>query len=197
MLYPFILIFKLKKMSTERWKIAVSNENNVTIEDVKFIYSQAEKRLDDTIKTGETIASKTTTILTLMTGIIVGVSAYIVNKWEGLTSVDNKIIVSTIAIIYVALVLVYMIRNVLPNHYHVAGSLPKDLFSDVYFNDSVDRNKQTIYLYMSEIENYQFRIEKNGTVNDERWSKYIGSIIALLIMPFLLAILYVVLEATR
>ena len=63
-------------MPIERWKIELSNDCNVTLDDVKFIYSQAEKRLDDTIKTGETIASKTTTILTLMTGVIVGVSAY-------------------------------------------------------------------------------------------------------------------------
>ena len=34
-----------------RWKIKLSNESNVTLEDVKFIFSQAEKRLDDTIKT--------------------------------------------------------------------------------------------------------------------------------------------------
>lgn len=184
-------------MSNNRWKIQLSNESNVTIDDVRFIFSQAEKRLDDTIKTGETIASKTTTILTVMIAVIVGVSAFLINKWTGFAEIDNKIIVSAVAIIYVALVLVYMIKNVLPNHYYVGGSLPKDLFSDVYFNDNVDRTKQTVYMYMSEIENYQFRIEKNWSVNDERWSKYIGSVIALLIMPFALAILYIILEATR
>ncbi|HYF32814.1 MAG TPA: hypothetical protein VD993_16935 [Chitinophagaceae bacterium] len=184
-------------MSTNRWKIELSNESNVRLEDTKFIFSQAEKRLEDTIKTGETIAAKTITILTLMTAIIVGIGAFVINKWTNFKTIDNKVIVSAFGIIYITLVVVYMIRNVLPNHYHVLGSMPKDLFSDIYFNDRVDRAKQTIYMYMSEIENYQFRIEQNWSVNDKRWAKYIDSVIALLIMPYVLAILFVILEATR
>jgi len=184
-------------MITKTWSIQLSNENNVTLDDVKFIFSQAEKRLDDTIKTGESIASKTTTLLTLMTGIIVGVSAYLINKWTDFKTFDNKTIIAAVSIIYVFFVLVYMIRNVLPNHYYVAGSLPKDLFIDAFFKDDVDRKKQTTYIYMSEIEDYQLRIDKNWITNDERWSKYITSVIALLIMPFALAILYIILEATR
>ena len=79
----------------------------------------------------------------------------------------------------------------------LVGRYPKIYLVTFIFNDNVDRAKQTVYMYMSEIENYQFRIEKNWSVNDERWSKYIGSVIALLIMPFALAILYIILEATR
>ena len=100
-----------------------------------------------------------------------GIYTYIINKWVGFDSIDNKVILSAIAIIYVALILVYMIKNVLPNHYFVCGSLPEDLFKDIFFKDSVDRGKQTIYLYMNEIENYQFRIDKNWDVNNERWGK--------------------------
>lgn len=53
--------------SKQLWKIDPTIDvNRVSIEDVKLVFAQAEKRLDDTIKTGELIAGKTMTLMTLM-----------------------------------------------------------------------------------------------------------------------------------
>jgi hypothetical protein len=49
----------MMKLGQQPWKIDSSIDvNRVSLEDVKLIFGQAEKRLDDTVKTGESIASK-------------------------------------------------------------------------------------------------------------------------------------------
>ncbi len=184
-------------MDNDRWKINIANENNVTLEDVKFIFEQAEKRLDDTVKTGASISSKNTGILTVMTGVIIALSSYVIDKWVSFSSVDNKIFVSFVAVAYISALIAYMIKNILPSHYHVVGSLPQELFVQQFFEDSLERQKQIIYLYMSETENYQFRITHNESKNKNRWICYMTSMIALVIMPFFLAIVYFILQAVR
>ncbi|HEX3934302.1 MAG TPA: hypothetical protein VHW43_06455 [Puia sp.] len=50
------------------WTIDRSiNVDRISIDELKLIFNQAEKRLDDTIRQGEGIASKTMSIVTLIT----------------------------------------------------------------------------------------------------------------------------------
>jgi hypothetical protein len=67
----------------EPWQIDPSIDVNlVTLEDVKLIFSQAEKRLDDTVKTGESIASKTMTMVGLLTGVLIALCGYTISNWN-------------------------------------------------------------------------------------------------------------------
>ena len=52
--------------------------DRVSLEDVKLIFAQAEKRLDDTVKIGENIASKTMSMITLMAGVLIALSGFII-----------------------------------------------------------------------------------------------------------------------
>lgn len=64
------------------WKIDPSVEvNRVSLEDVKLIFSQAEKRLADTAKARESIESKTMTVVSLMTGILIALCGYAISNW--------------------------------------------------------------------------------------------------------------------
>ena len=66
------------------WKIDPSIDvTRVSLEDVRFVFSQAEKRLDDTAKTGESIASKTMSMMTLMAGVLIALSGYTISDWKG------------------------------------------------------------------------------------------------------------------
>jgi hypothetical protein len=177
------------------WKIDPSIDvNRVTLEDVKFIFSQAEKRLDDTVKTGESIASKTMSIFTLMAGVLVALSGYMISNWNGISSSTSKDLVSILGSLYILGLFIYMLKNVLPNEYYVLGSEPDQLMVPAYFDPKLPLDKVTIFIYMSEIENYNLRIEHNLAVNAGRWRKYRFSIIWMLLLPVVLAIVYILLE---
>jgi len=61
------------------WSIDQSlNIDRVSMEELKLIFNQAEKRLDSTTKEGENIASRTTTMVTLMAGLLIALSGYLI-----------------------------------------------------------------------------------------------------------------------
>ena len=127
------------------WKIdSRIDVNRVSLEDVKFIFSQAGKRLDDTVKTGESIASKTMSMITVMTGVLIALSGYTISNWKG-------------------------------------------------FSSETDSRQITI-IYMSEIENYNNRIDRNLEVNEGRWKKYRISVISFLLLPVILGIVFILEE---
>ena len=177
------------------WKIDSSIDvNRVTLEDVKFIFTQAEKRLDDTVKTGESIASKTMSMITLMAGVLIALSGFTISNWKGFSEATHKDSVAIIGSLYILGLFIYMVNNVMPNKYFVLGSEPEELMIPQFFDAALPLDKITIFIYMSEIENYNLRIEKNLEVNTGRWKKYRYSIIAFLLLPVILGILYILLE---
>jgi hypothetical protein len=54
--------------------------------------------------------------------------------------------------------------------------------------------KTTIFIYMNEIENYNLRIEKNLAINKRRWRQYRLAVNAMVALPVVLGILYVLLD---
>jgi uncharacterized membrane protein len=76
----------------------------------------------------------------------------------------------------------------------VPGSEPEQLMVPSFFAAAVPKDKITLFIYMSEIENYNLRIEKNLEMNDRRSKLYRRSVILFLILPVLLGVLYSLLE---
>jgi hypothetical protein len=177
------------------WKIDPSIDvERVTLEDVKFIFSQAEKRLDDTVKTGENIASKTMSMITLLAGVLIALSGYMISNWKGMAAASHKDEVAIIGSLYSIVLSIFMIRNVLPNNYYVLGSEPEIMMVPTFFDRAVKMDKITIFIYMNEIENYNFRIEKNLDVNTRRWRQYRFAVNAIVALPVFLGAIYMLLE---
>jgi hypothetical protein len=177
------------------WKIDPAIDvDRVSLEDVKFIFSQAEKRLDDTVKTGESIASKTMSMFTVMAGVLIALSGYAISNWKGFQSANEKDLVAIIGSLYILSLFFYMLTNVLPNKYHVLGSEPDLLMVPQYFAPALPLDKITIFIYMSEIENYNERISANLKVNEGRWERYRISVILFLILPVVLGIVFMLQE---
>jgi hypothetical protein len=63
-----------------------------------------------------------------------------------------------------------------------------------YFDTTLPQEKITIFIYMSEIENYNDRIDKNLEVNAGRWKKYRISVIFFLLLPVVLGIVFILEE---
>lgn len=180
------------------WKIDRSIDvDRVSLEDVKFIFSQAEKRLDDTVKTGESIASKTMSMITLLAGVLIALSGYMISNWNGVALASHKDEVAIIGSLYSIGLSIYMIKNVLPNKYYVLGSEPENLMKPEFFDKNVQSDKITIFIYMNEIENYNLRIERNLEVNTRRWRRYRFAINAIVALPVVLGSIYMILEWLR
>src|ERR1700722_15570878 len=112
------------------WKIDPSIDvDRMSLEDVKLIFSQAEKRIDDTVRTGENIASKTMSVITLMAGVFIALSGFIIANWGSPTPKTKKDYLAVFGCCYLLAMFVYTIRNILPDKYLVPGSEPEQLMA--------------------------------------------------------------------
>lgn len=197
--YKFAQIVSLTmsnyKPAPLQWRIdpAIDIER-MSLDDLKLFFSQAEKRLDDTVKTGESIASKTMSMLTLMAGLLITLSGYLISNWKNVPEMTHKDCVALLGAVYLFFICLYTIKNVLPNEYHVLGSEPSDMITPNFFDPAVNVNHIPKFIYISEIENYDYRIEVNLVVNKARWKRYKGTVVALVALPILLGIVYALLE---
>jgi accessory gene regulator protein AgrB len=108
-------------------------------------------------------------MITLLAGVLIALSGYIISDWKGMASASHKDVVAIIGSLYSIALSIYMIKNVLPNNYYVLGSEPEVLMNPGFFESAVQTDKITVFIYMNEIENYNLRIEKNLEVNTNRW----------------------------
>jgi hypothetical protein len=134
------------------------------------------------------------TLVTLLCGILVALCGYLISNWKGLETATHKDMTAILGALYVLAVFIYMIENVLPNEYFVMGSEPSELMLPSFFDPAVRQDKITVFLYMNEIENYDYRIEHNLIVNKGRWQRFRKTVIALLTLPVLLGVSYILLE---
>lgn len=189
---------KFAQMPETAWKIDQSiNIDQISMEEIKLIFSQAEKRLDDTAKQGESIASKTMSMITLMAGLLIALSGYIISVWKGPTALTNKDLVGIFGCLYLLGLLIYVINNVMTYNYLFAGSRPEKLKSSMYADDDIPRSKMLLLLYLNEIEDYNRRIENNTALNHEGWRRYRTSVRLFLWFPVVMVFLYGVFEWIR
>jgi len=180
------------------WTIDRSiNVDRLSMDELKLIFSQAEKSLDDTVKQGESIASKTMSMITLMAGLLIALSGYTISIWKGPTALTNKDLVGIFGCLYILGLLIYVINNVMTYKYFVAGSQPKKLINSTYTDEEIPRSKILLLLYINEIEAYNRHIESNAILNRRRWHRYRISVFLFLLFPLVLALLYEVLGWTR
>ncbi|WP_040006186.1 hypothetical protein [Fibrisoma limi] len=153
----------------EDWRAEFENLKNVDLDDLKFIFAQAEKRLDDTIKNFDVTTSKSISFITLTATLLTALTAYLFVNFDPKGVFDPKLCTVGVCCIYAAVILFRFIDIVLPKSYDPMGSFPQDLLVDHMFTDEDADAKATLQnLYLNEIENYNCRIIRNRTVNAQR-----------------------------
>jgi hypothetical protein len=115
------------------------------MEELKLIFNQAEKRLDNTVKEGENIASRTMTMITIMVGLLIAISGYTISIWKGVSALAIKDWVAIVGCLYLLGLLFYIIRNIITHRYSLAGSEPADLVSSTYDDDEIPRSKMLLF----------------------------------------------------
>jgi hypothetical protein len=173
-----------------KWNIEILNFKNVSLDDAKFLFSQAEKKLDDTVKVGDSVTNRSYTIISILVGLLIALSGYFFNSVITAGIKDGKTALSLIAICYLLVCLFVLLTNIFPKSYYTLGSQPKDLAINDFFVDEIDKDLRSVYLYVSEIENYQERIEGNFYKNNKRLFLLRNCLIAVYVLPIILSGIY-------
>jgi hypothetical protein len=126
--------------------------------------------------------------------VLIALCGYTISNWNDDEPLGSKVWVAILGSVYIVSLFFYMLKNVLPNRYFVLGSEPNELMISSFFAKGVQRDKITVFLYMSEIENYDWRIQRNLEVNEQRWNKYRRSVIFLLLLPVFLGSVYGIMQ---
>lgn len=174
-----------------KWQGNVANKEKLTSDDAKFLFDQAEKFLKDSVENSNLIVTRTSSLITLLAGTLIALIGFVITKFN-LKNIDALTIAAIIGVIYVYILIYNAFENTKPQVYLIAGALPKDLFADAFFIDGIIDEKRIIHFYVSEIENYQFKIEKNNEINKIRWNRYARLLKAIVYLPLILAAAYII-----
>ena len=158
-----------------KWQIGSENEKKTTLEEAKFIFSQAEKALRETINGSNLIVTRTTILLSIVVGLLSALIGYSINKWNS-NKIDDIFITSSLLSCYLFWLTTYLIKNIKGQDYMSMGSEPDKLLHDYYFQKFPENKEREIQNYISEIKNYQERIENNKSINNLRWKIFHNSI---------------------
>lgn len=172
------------------WTAEVAFKEKLTLEDAKFIFEQAEKLLNDSVATSETIVSRMNTLITLITGSMLAIVGYIISRIGGSFNLDPSMFTAAIGALFLYVLAVYSFQNNQPKDYLLPGTVPKDLFNPAFFDKSIPNNERIILYYVNELENYMYRIEINNEINEKRWKRYSIITGALLWLPIILIACY-------
>jgi hypothetical protein len=171
-----------------QWPPLIEKEENITLEDVKFIFDQAAKKLDYTIQVAGSVNNKATTLATLLSGVLIALIGYIISQPSIIG--NSKTAIAIIAMVYVYAVGAFLLRNLVPRYYYPTGLEPHHLLKNEFFTDDFETGRRTINLYLAVIERYQEFIVENEAQNNKRWRNYNISLRALIFMPLVLGTIY-------
>jgi hypothetical protein len=173
------------------WYKQIPNINLINEEDLKFIFSQAEKLLDDTTKNFDSTTAKSNNIVAVVTTILTALTSYFFLNFSYQGTYNIEVTIASLSIIYFAFPTFFIFKNILSTGYCTIGSRPDKLISNLIFSDDTIKNKDTHRtMLLSEIIDYKRRIEDNIYWNRERTINLDRSIKFVLFYPFVIIIAY-------
>jgi|SRR6185312_114734 len=160
----------------------------IKLDQAKFIFEQSEKHLKDQIDTSQQIAAKTTTLLTVVSGLLIGLVGYGITQWS--TGKFNGLIATTFGCaIYLYAAIYLLFNNIKPYEYKSIGLYPRRIFDDSMFNLANESYRMEA-LYINEIIECQKRIDFNKKVNDDRWMRFKKALLLVVYSPAVFLIIY-------
>lgn len=184
--------FEPVESEIKTWDTDIKRWDRFSLDDAKFIFAQAEKLLDDTIKNYDATTTKSFSILTIINGILAAQITYIFIKFDPQGIFDIKLTTVFVASGYLFYSTFSLIKNILPNRYRVIGSPPDKLFLNVFFDNENPKEIRTSQIYRIEILSYNTRIYFNMSLNARRLNQFTAATIRLIIYPVVCLITYLV-----
>jgi hypothetical protein len=150
----------------ERISLPNAVEENATVEDLRFIFSQAKDRISVLTEDAEHLYQRSVVLTTLCITSITGIIGYIGSH---LNFNFSTLLLGTIgAFLWISLTVLK--QNLIPTDYWGIGSEPVGLSTEAFFTD-LQQKSALLHLLYSEIISYQYRIDVNKANNELRASK--------------------------
>jgi hypothetical protein len=177
-----------------KWEITLENKGKATLNEVKFIFEQAEKQLRETINGSNLIVTRTTMLLSVVIAILSALIGCIFSKFNS-NEIDSILITAILLSIYLFCQTIYLAKNIKGQDYWFIGSEPDRLLHDYFFQTFPNKEEREIQIYISEIEYYQERIENNKKINVLRWNRFNNSIKSIVYyLPIITILLYIIIR---
>lgn len=167
--------FPLPDFLTERW-------DEVTPGFVLLVFTQAEKRLNESTKTADSITNRAYALLGICVTILTLILSYLVT--HTMSNEPDRIFILAAVMVLAVLVFVFwkLFQCILPYQIDVAGSEPKFLLNEGFI-DGFQEEEQVKTLYLSECKSYQERINNNHRINRTRMDLFTASLKAISFSP--------------
>jgi hypothetical protein len=144
----------------------------ISEEEAEFILTHAEKQIKELLDTSLLIVSRSTTLLTIIIGIKVGLIGFSISRWEDQHRWDELLFTASWGIGYLFVMTFILLDNFLPRSYLIPGAEPKDFFDNKeVFMESNSEYRLTA-IYINEIREAQVKINFNKTTNEKRWKVF-------------------------
>lgn len=170
----------------DKFQLSDKNKNSASIEELKFIFSQSECLLKETLQNADNVVNRSFILLGFLLGGITPVIGILFNNFNKILTPIN------ISLIILAVYIAYIIRKIYFNLkgtiYKFTGSQPKDLFHDWYFdNYKIEKDRERQFI-IGEIESYQKRITNNSLINDGKWKAFDECMVCSIFIPIVFAV---------
>ncbi len=157
--------------------------------EARFILDHGEKQLKDILDTSLLIVNRSTTLLTLTVGLIVGLIGFSINRYEVQHKYDELLFTTAWGSVYYFIIALVIVSNFRPKSYLTLGAEPKDFFVDRVFNKG-NADYRLTAIYVNEIQQTQVKIRYNKKVNDKRWKIFNVSLFMIAFSPVAMGGLY-------
>ena len=174
---------------TDNHSFEVSNDSfsvkdpfSSSTEELQFVFSQAEKRLNESNKFYDATTNKTIVLISISIGLLSTLAAYffVNNDFYGVFS--PKLFTTLLLCVITFLTLLYLSRNILPTNIHPLGSRADMLLHKDFYKNMKDDETLKSMIY-SEIVNYNSRANDNFRINEKRLQRIKNSIEILIFLP--------------
>jgi len=155
---------------------------------LKFVFSQAEKRLEDSCKSYEYTTTKTVVVLSVSVGLLSASLAYLFSNIDFNGVFCPKLATVVFLSLYVFSLILISALNIFSFKYQPTGSYPEDLY--IEHPNGMEENVFYKKVLHEEITSYNDRINFNYDKNKARVKRLDFVIIALVIMPIFLIAFY-------
>lgn len=182
----------MEAKSNNGWTIPENLQGKATLEQLKYIYERASKRLGDTKRSDERVTGRTTILLGFIITILTGISGHTFNLIANHSTDCRQIVVSIFCVIYLYIIIIYLKTNLKSQKTFNEGTAPKKLFIEYFIKDDKKDEENLKNFYEGELTNMQWSIDANNKTNGVKWDKFDYSLYAIIFMPIIAGIIYLI-----
>ncbi len=179
----------LKRIVIMELKISKETWDKIGPDEAKFIFSQGDKLLKETLQTSDAIVSRSTTLMTVIIGAMTTLIGFIATSISKGTF-NELVLTSIIAVGYLYFVSYDLHKNLKSREYMYAGTLPGIFLNEEFYKESSDTTSREKSFHLTEALNYQDRIKTNIKVNNERFKLMDACMTRLFYFPGILGGVY-------